>query len=185
MRITEPITTARLLLRPYTEDDHDALLAIRSREDVTRYLYFGPQTPAQVRKTIERRITATVLESEGDSIILAIVTRDSGAFVGDINFNYVSEENSFGEIGFVINPDQRGRGYAGEAAAAMLALGFRDLGLHRIIGRCDARNKASARVMEKLGMRREAHFLENEFVKGEWSDELVYAILAREWEAAT
>jgi len=63
----------------------------------------------------------------------------------------------------------------------MLRLGFDELGLHRIIGRCDARNTASARLMERLGMRQEAHFRENERFKGEWGDELIYAMLAREW----
>jgi RimJ/RimL family protein N-acetyltransferase len=65
----------------------------------------------------------------------------------------------------------------------MLRLGFEGLGLHRIIGRLDGRNRASARVLEKLGMRREAHFVENEYVKGEWTDEVVYAILDREWRS--
>jgi RimJ/RimL family protein N-acetyltransferase len=65
----------------------------------------------------------------------------------------------------------------------MLRLGFAGLGLHRIIGRCDARNDASARLMERLGMRREAHFRENEIFKGAWGDEYVYAILAAEWAA--
>ncbi len=64
----------------------------------------------------------------------------------------------------------------------MLRLGFEELGLHRIIGRCDARNIASGRLMERLEMRREAHLIESEFVKGEWADELVYAILDREWQ---
>jgi RimJ/RimL family protein N-acetyltransferase len=65
----------------------------------------------------------------------------------------------------------------------MLALGFDGLGLHRIVGRLDARNTASARVLEKLGMRREAHFVSNEYLKGEWTDELVYALLDEEWRA--
>jgi RimJ/RimL family protein N-acetyltransferase len=65
----------------------------------------------------------------------------------------------------------------------MLRLGFEDLGLHRILGRLDARNTASAKLLERLGMRREAHIVENEFVKGEWTDELLYGLLAREWAA--
>jgi RimJ/RimL family protein N-acetyltransferase len=73
-----------------------------------------------------------------------------------------------------------GRGLVREAAVVMLRLGFRELGLHRIIGRCDGRNTASARLMERLGMRREAHFRQNEIVKGEWTDEYVYAMLAME-----
>jgi RimJ/RimL family protein N-acetyltransferase len=116
---TYPIATKRLLLRPYTLDDLDALHAIQSRPEVTR-----------------------------------------------------------------LHPEHHGRGLAGEAAAVLLRLGFEDLGLHRVIGRfdgrCDGRNTASAKVMERLGMRREAHFRQNELVKGEWCDELVYAILAEE-----
>src|SRR5919197_1471769 len=73
--------------------------------------------------------------------------------------------------------DDQGRGYAGEAAEVVLRLGFADLGLHRIIGRCDPRNLPSARLLARLGMRREAHFIHNERFKGEWGDDLVYAIL--------
>ena len=62
-------------------------------------------------------------------------------------------------------------------------MGFELLGLHRIIARCDARNGASARVMERLGMRREGHLVENEFIKGEWTDELLYALLEQEWRS--
>ena len=65
----------------------------------------------------------------------------------------------------------------------MLRLGFEELDLHRIVGRLDARNTASARVLERLGMRLEAHLRENEFVKGEWVSELIYAVLAGEWRS--
>ena len=96
---------------------------------------------------------------------------------------YRSELHRQGEIGFVLHPDHHGQGYAGEAACAMLRLGFEELGLHRIVGRCEPRNEASARLLERLGMRREAHLIENEWVKGEWQSELVYAMLDREWRA--
>ena len=79
--------------------------------------------------------------------------------------------------------DHAGRGYATEAARPLLAVAFDVLRLHRVIGRVEARNVGSARVLEKLGMRREAHFVENEFVKDEWQSELVYAILDREWRS--
>jgi RimJ/RimL family protein N-acetyltransferase len=82
-----------------------------------------------------------------------------------------------------VHPDHQGRGYATEAAAALLELAFDGFGMHRVIGRLEARNTPSARVLEKLGMRREAHFVENELVKGEWQSELVYAVLAAEWAA--
>jgi RimJ/RimL family protein N-acetyltransferase len=104
--------------------------------------------------------------------------------VGDCTLFWLSQIHQQGEIGFIFHPAFQGRGLASEAAGAMLRLGFEGLGLHRIIGRCDGRNQASAGVMERNGMRREAHLIENEFVKGEWTDELIYAILRREWEAS-
>jgi RimJ/RimL family protein N-acetyltransferase len=65
----------------------------------------------------------------------------------------------------------------------LLRLAFEDLGLHRVAARCDVRNTASARVMKRAGLRREAHLVQNEFVKGEWTDELIHAILRSEWAA--
>jgi RimJ/RimL family protein N-acetyltransferase len=116
-------------------------------------------------------------------LVLAVERRDSGALIGDVNLRWLSAEHQQGEIGFVLHPDHHGQGFAREAATEMLRLGFEGLGLHRIIGRCDARNVASARLMERLGMRREAYLRENERVKGEWCDEYVYAMLALEWRA--
>ena len=94
-----------------------------------------------------------------------------------------SQEHKQGEVGYVFNPAYHGRGLATEAVGALLRLGFEGLGLHRITGQLDARNTASARVLERAGLRREAHLVENEFVKGEWTDELIYAILRSEWAA--
>jgi RimJ/RimL family protein N-acetyltransferase len=112
-----------------------------------------------------------------------VVAQAAGVLVGEVVLHYRSVEHSLGEVGFTLHPDHGGRGYATEAAAVMLELGFDGFGLHRIIGRLDARNDRSARVLERLGMRREAHLRENEWVKGEWTDEIVYAVLHREWAA--
>jgi RimJ/RimL family protein N-acetyltransferase len=76
-----------------------------------------------------------------------------------------------------------GRGYATEAASLMLRLGFEGLGLHRIVARIDERNEASARLAGRLGMRQEARLVSNELFKGEWSNELDFAMLADEWYA--
>ncbi|MFI5261248.1 MAG: GNAT family N-acetyltransferase [Candidatus Limnocylindrales bacterium] len=180
---TFPIETGRLVLRPYVDGDAEALYGIQRRPDVTRYLYWQPRSKADVRRMIERRKTLTQLEREGDGLLLAAVLRTSGALIGDVSLTWSSEEHRQGEVGYVLHPDYQGHGYATEMTELMLRLGFAGLELHRIIGRCDARNRASARVMERLGMRREAHLVENEFVKGEWTSEYVYAILAVEWAA--
>src|SRR5690606_24018381 len=129
----------------------------------------------------ERVASQTRIAAEGDKLVLAVERLDTGVLVGDVNLVWTNREHRQGEIGFVLHPAHHGRGFAREAGAVMLRLGFDELGLHRIVARCDGRNVASTRVMEKLGMRREAHFRENEIVKGEWTDEIVYAMLSTEW----
>jgi RimJ/RimL family protein N-acetyltransferase len=180
---TYPLLTERLSLRPFRDDDLDAYHAIHSRPDVVRYLYWEPRSWDQTREMLGRRILETQIEREGEGLHLAADLRSTGTLIGHFNLFYVSEAHHQGEIGFVVHPDHHGRGFATEGAELMLRLGFEGLGLHRIVGRCAARNDGSWRLMERLGMRREAHLIENEFVKGEWSDELVYAMLDREWQA--
>src|ERR1017187_119907 len=169
-----PIRTSRLTLRPYTPDDFDALYDIQSRPEVTRYLLYGVRDRGAVRASLEQKIAAAVLDEEGSNLTLAVVLPETGVLI---------REHQQGEVGYVFHPDYGGKGFATEAARVMLRLGFEDLGLHRIVGRIDARNAASARVLDRLGMRREAHFAQNEIIKGEWTDEVVYAMLQDEWRA--
>lgn len=176
-----PIRTPRLVLRPYTFDDFEALHDIQSRPEVTRYLLFDTRDRDQVRMSLEQKVAASELDEEGGNLSLAVVLPATGALVGDITLFWLSRANRQGEIGYVFHPDHGGQGYATEAAGVLLRLGFEELGLHRIIGRIDARNAPSARVLERLGMRREAHFVQNEILKGEWTDEVVYAMLEDEW----
>lgn len=187
MTVVAPvIDTERLRLRQYEMDDLDDLADIRRRPDVMRYLYQDVQSREEVAEVLERRVTMqNALRREGDGLVLAVELRETGRVIGDVSMRWASEEHRQGDIGFTFHPDYHGKGYAAEAAREMLRLGFEAVGFHRIEGRCDARNDASARLMERLGMRREAHLIENEWFKGEWGSELVYAILDREWAAAT
>jgi RimJ/RimL family protein N-acetyltransferase len=181
--LTNPLETERLVLRPFAETDFDAVFAMRSDPDVARYLYWEPESEEDARKALARKITQVSLRSEGDVLALAAVERSGGRLVADVILQWASRQHATGEIGYIVHPDHAGRGYATEAAAPLLGLAFDELGLHRVIGRTEARNIGSARVLEKLGMRREAHLVENEFVKGEWQSEFVYAIIEREWRA--
>jgi len=182
--LREPIETSRLRLRPFVTGDLDALFSYQSRDDVTRYLLWGPRSRDEVRHGLELKIAATAIRSEGDFLALAAESVQTGEIVGDAVLGFVSQEHAHGEIGYIVHPDHHGLGYATEMARPLLRIAFEDLGLHRVTGALDARNAASARVLEKLGMRREAHLVENAFVKGEWQSELIYAILATEWRAA-
>ena len=180
---TDPLETDRLLLRPYRSDDLDALHARRSNADVARYLYWDPQTEDEVRQTLATKTASRSIRAEGDVLALVAEHRSTGEQVADVSLHLLSEKHGSAEIGYIVHPAHASRGYATEATLPLLAVAFDDLGLHRVIGRTEARNVASARVLEKLGLRLEAHFVENEIVKGEWQSELVYAILEREWRS--
>nr|WP_174257558.1 GNAT family N-acetyltransferase [Phytoactinopolyspora alkaliphila] len=171
-----------MTLRPFAATDLDDLYAYHRDPEVARYLYWEPRDRGQSREALDARIGQYLLEKQGNSLILAVVWRETGRVAGEVNLEWLSEEHRQGEVGFVLNPEYQGRGVATEAGEAMLRLGFEGLGLHRIIARCDARNHASAAVMRRLGMRQEAHFVHNEIFKGEWGEELVFAMLADEWE---
>jgi RimJ/RimL family protein N-acetyltransferase len=176
-----PIETERLRLRPFSEDDLDAVFSYQSRPDVVRYLYWEPRTRQEVRGALATKIESRAIRSEGDVLALAVELKRTGQVIGDVILALTSDAHRTAELGYVIHPDHHGNGYAGEAGRVLLRLAFEDLRLHRVVAGLEARNTASARVLEKLGMRREAHFVENEFVKGEWQSAIEYAILAREW----
>ncbi|GAA3128757.1 GNAT family N-acetyltransferase [Streptosporangium carneum] len=178
-----PIRTERLILRPFASGDLDELHAIQSLPEVTRYLYWEPRELEQVAEALETRMKQSALTEEGQALALAVELAATGELIGDSVLFWHSAQHRSGEIGYVSHPRHHGRGYAAEVAHVLLELGFDGLDLHRIVGRLDGRNAASARVLERLGMRREAHLVENEMVKGEWVDEIVYAILQREWRA--
>ena len=152
-----------------------------SHPDVARYLYWEPRTRDEARAALDRRVRMASLDGDATALRLAVVRRDTGELVGDFSLGLPNRRDRQGEIGFMFHPDHQGHGYAAEAGAAVLGLGFETFGMHRIFGSCDARNTASARLMERLGMRLEGTLRETEFVKGEWCDELVYAILVDEW----
>ena len=178
-----PIETPRLRLRPLTEKDTDALFAYRSLPDVCRYVPFEPMTPDVIRQRLATQWANTTLTDEGQALTLGMELAATGELIGDVILFWHSRLHACGEIGYVINPAYGGHGYVTEAARAMLALGFDELGLHRIVARIDERNEPSARVARRLGMRQEARLVSNEWFKGEWSTELDFAMLADEWPA--
>jgi RimJ/RimL family protein N-acetyltransferase len=177
-----PIETSRLRLRFFVPEDVAAVHAIESRDDVTRWLYWGPRSEEEVRAVLERKI-ARARDAPETGVAFAVLLKASDELIGYADVSPGPPEHRQGEIGFVFHPDHQGQGYATEAAEALLALAFGAYDLHRVEARAEARNVASVRVLEKLGLRREGQLVENERVKGEWQSEVVYGLLAREWRA--
>lgn len=176
-----PIETDRLILRRYVENDYDDLLKLQSNPDVTRFLLYDVRTPEQVREALSGRLADVPMDSDGQALTVAVILRDTGQHLGEVTLFMHNTEQRTGEIGYVFHPESHGHGYAAEASVELLRLGFEELGLHRIIARLDARNEGSVKLLERLGLRREAHFVKNEYLKGEWTDELVFAMLFEEW----
>ena len=180
-----PIETDRLLLRPLNPDkDVDDVLAYQSRADVCRYIPYEPRTREELAERLaDPERNRSTLDKDGQGMWLAVELRETGRVVGDVVLIYNSEEHQCAEIGYVFNPDHQGNGYATEACRALLALAFDGLKVRRVTARIDDRNDASAAVLRRLGMRQEAHLIENELFKGEWTNEIDFAILAAEWRA--
>jgi RimJ/RimL family protein N-acetyltransferase len=181
VHLTDPLRTERLILRLFTNDDLEAVYDMQSRPEVARYLYWSPRDRRGAADSLREKLKCARIEVEGDILNLAVTRARGGPVIGDLMLHYVSAAHRQAEIGYVFHPDAQGEGLATEAARAVVDLAFRELGVHRVFGQIDARNTASARVLERLGMRREAHLVENEWVKGEWTDEVIYGVLADEW----
>jgi RimJ/RimL family protein N-acetyltransferase len=116
-----------------------------------------------------------------ESIPLAIENKREKCLIGGTGFASIDPDTESAAFGYVLNRAYWGRGFATEASRALLEFGFRSLALHRIVARCDVRNHASMRVLEKLGMRREGHFRKDAKKAGAWRDTYLYAILEEEW----
>jgi RimJ/RimL family protein N-acetyltransferase len=176
-----PVRTARLLLRPWRGDELDTYHRLRGDPEVARFLYDRPLDRDEARAKLAS-LRSTITEP-GQWTNVAVEIAATGEVAGDVGIGWVSDVHRQADIGYAFLPEHHGHGYATEAAAAMVDLAFTGLGAHRVAGRLDARNEASAALLERLGMRLEARLVENEWVKGEWTDESVYAVLASEWAA--
>lgn len=179
--ISTPINTSRLILRPFQDADLSDIFEYHADPEVVRYMYWNVRDLDQTRSALEQKKAWTSLTSEGDALCLAVELTEIHKVIGEVILFWRSAQYQQGEVGYVFHPGFGGKGYATEAAKEMLKIGFEQMLFHRIYARCDPRNVPSWRLMERLGMRREAHFVHNEIFKGEWSDEFYYAMLRDEW----
>jgi RimJ/RimL family protein N-acetyltransferase len=173
-----PISTDRLWLRLFTPDDVDDMYAYQGLAELAQYLYRPPRNRNQCVEVIAKTAVPR-WEADGDSLTLAVCRRDEPGVVGEVKLTLASVRAQQMEIGWVLNPRHEKQGFATEAARALAAAAFDQLGVHRIYARLDVENTGSVRLCERLGMRREAHLVENDLtVDGRWGSEYIYAALA-------
>lgn len=173
--IFSPLVTERLRLRLHEADDDGWLHGIYSRPDVARYLLEGPWTRDDAEKHVAERLKKTDLD--GDSNALALVIEHDGDSVGDVQLWLTDVDHRVAEIGWVLDPEHGGKGFAREAVEEVLRVAFEHFNVHRVAAQMDARNTASARLAESVGMRREAHLRQDWWSKGEWTDTLIFGLL--------
>jgi RimJ/RimL family protein N-acetyltransferase len=181
MTLTLPLRSARLLQRSVRPGDEADLLAYRGRDEVLTYVPFERLTIDAVDEFIAKRSQLTELKADKDFVPLVI--EYDGRVIGETIMRINELESQSCEIGWGLNPDFEGHGFATEAAAEVIRCVFEDLGFRRVYANLDPRNTKSAALALRLGMRQEAHFREDYFYHGEWSDTAIYALLKSEWQA--
>jgi RimJ/RimL family protein N-acetyltransferase len=162
--------------------DLDDLALIYENTIVNQYLYSHPRDRLQTLAALERSVARPQELSDENVLGVVVVLRDTNRVIGDFILKWSGDVHRQGEIGGSLHPDFHGQGFAAEVYYELLDIAFTEHNLHRVVGRCDGRNAASIRALEKVGLVREAHFVENEFVKGEWTDEVVVAIREGQWK---
>jgi ribosomal-protein-alanine N-acetyltransferase len=178
--LTLPLQTARLTLRDFQADDLDAIHAYAVDPLVTRYMFYGPRTFEDTRAYLERMFAS---QREEPRMVweLGVIHTAEKRLVGacDLTLENVDEA----DLGFIFARDVWGKGYATEAARTMVRAGFEQLGVSRIFSTCDVHNVASALVLEKAGLRREATLENHKFAKNQWWTSFLYGVSREEWTA--
>ncbi len=176
-----PLFTERLLLRALSDADVEALHSYRGDPETCTYLPFEPQSVGAIRERLAGVMGSASLTTEHAGIVLGVERRSDGRLIGDLVLFHYEAAHGSAEVGWVFHRDMAGKGYATEALVALFDAAFTQLGLRRLHARIDELNTASLRLAERLGMRREAVLVENEWFKGRWSTEVDYGLLDREW----
>lgn len=175
------IETDRLILRPFRLSDWRNVIKYTSKNEIWQYTYEEPYPEEYVRQLVAQNVELQ-LERDGFGDIIPVILKPNHTLIGHMIFRYFHAPYRIMEIGFVMDPSHQGHGYAYEASEALMAYGFKQLGLHRIIAGCDARNRAAVSILEKLGLKREGHFKKAIFLDNEWQDQYFYAILEEEYK---
>jgi RimJ/RimL family protein N-acetyltransferase len=182
MAVDLPIELGDIVLRRLRHTDYSDMLAYYSDPAVARYCEWEAMSEAQVATLLEGQ--GSVLPGDpGVPLLLGVQLNAESRLIGDCSLTIARPHDRQAEIGYCFLPEMHGRGYATRAVRAVLEYAFEHLDMHRVIAQVDTRNERSWRLLERIGLRREGHFRECAFLKGEWIDDYVYAMLASEWSA--
>lgn len=176
--------TTRLHLDALVHGDAPTLFAYRGDDAVARYQGWRPADVAEAERFIAEQSSLTFRQPDSWAQ-LAVRDRETGELLGDLGVHFPASTDDAIEFGVSLRPDRQGRGYAREAMSAMLDAAFGDWGYRRAVGSVDPRNVASIALLKSLGFRQEAHHVESYFFRGEWVDDMIFAMLAREWRSSS
>mgnify|MGYP001377402313 CR=1 FL=1 len=170
----------RLLLRPISLDDKIDVFQYRSDKEVNKYQGWIPETIEDVEKFISKNpVKINVPETWFQ---LVIVEKESQKLIGDIGIHFFDKQNFQVELGCTLHKDFQNKGYATESLTMVIDFLFLELKKHRIIASIDPENKNSIRLVERIGFRKEAHFIESLLVNGKWVDDMIFALIEKDWE---
>jgi RimJ/RimL family protein N-acetyltransferase len=176
------LETPRLRLRRFKTEDLAPFLSYRNDPEIARYQSWESFSLEEALPFIEEQKSLQIGEP-GKWFQFAIELKETAALIGDCAFKINEDDSRQAEIGFTLARAFQKKGYAAEAAGRVIEYGFTELRLHRIIAVTDCENSSSVSLLERMGMRREARFVQNIWFKGKWGDEYLYALLRDEWMA--
>jgi RimJ/RimL family protein N-acetyltransferase len=175
------LRTPRLCLRRFQASDIDAFARYRSDPSVARYQGWDAPYPVEQASEFVTTMATAAADVPGEWLQIAIARTADDSLIGDCAFASQAHEPRAAEIGFTVAPEHQGVGHAREAISLLLGYLFDDLDKHRVTASCDSRNAPSAKVLAAVGMRQEGHLVESTWSNNEWTDDLLFAILEREW----
>lgn len=173
------IKTERLIIRLAEQEDAEGIFSYRSDFAENKYQGWFPDTVEEVRDYISNM--PETMDIANICFQFTILTKNENRLIGDMGIIFTGHEKMQAEIGCTLNKDFQGKGYATEALTAMVDYLFTSLKKHRVVASVDPRNTPSIRLIERLRFRKEAHFKESYFLRGEWVDDIIYAMLDKDW----
>ena len=179
-QVFDHIESERIILRRFIDSDLPSFLSYRNDPDVARYQSWETTSLAEAEEFIQVQ-KGIQPGAPGQWFQFAIALKPTGELIGDCALKVSEHYSQQGEMGYTLAREHQGKGYATEAICSLLDYAFLDLNLHRIVAITDCENAASVALLERIGLRREGHFIENTWFKGKWGDEYLYAILKDEW----